>query len=184
MKAKILVIILLASLLVCCNGIKKNHEIAKVAADSLVVNINKYINTKVETEGIIIHICGVNGKKMKLRAESGAIIKIVPQDSLTRFDTSFYKKRVRVQGFVKESRIEIPYIDSMEREKTLLCHIDHTPCKDSAWVNRQKKAGVADSLSQKDILKLKKKMEQTQKSYVSVITIIADKYEVVEEKAK
>lgn len=181
MKSKILVIILLATLLACCNGIKNKHEIVKVAADSLVVNINKYNDTRVETEGVVIHICGAYGRKMKLRTESGAIIKIVPLDSLARFDTSFYKKRVRVQGLVKESRIEIPYIDSMAKEKTLLCHIDHTPCQDSAWVNRQKKAGVADSLSKKDILKLKKTMEQTQKNYVSVITIIADKYEVVEE---
>lgn len=121
---------------------------------------------------------------MKLWTESGAIIKIVPQDSLTRFDTSFYKKIVSVQGLVKESRVEKPYIDRMEKEKTLLCHIDHTPCKDSAWVNRQKEAAVADSLSKKDILKLKKKMEQTQKNYVLVITIIANKYVVVEEKVK
>jgi hypothetical protein len=181
MKTRILLITLLMTLLICCNSIKPNQEITEVCADSLVVNIDKYCNTKVEIEGIIIHICSVNGRKMKLKTESGAIIKIVPQDSLNSFDKSFYKKRIKVQGIVKESRIEKPYIDSMEKEKTLLCHIDNTPCKDSAWVNRQKSTGVADSLSNRDILKLRRKMEQTHKSYVSVITIIAEKCELIEE---
>jgi len=182
MKSRILIITLLMTLLICCNSIKKNQEIAKVVADSLIVHIDKYCETKVEIEGVIIHVCGVNGRKMKLKTESGAIIKIVPQDSLDNFDNSFYKKRIKVQGLVKESRIEKPYIDKMEKERTLLCHIDNTPCKDSAWVNRQKSAGVADSLSNRDILKLKRKMEQTQKNYVSVITIIAEKCEIIEEK--
>lgn len=170
--------------LICCTSIKKNQEITKVVADSLIVNIDKYNGTKVETEGVIIHVCGVNGRKMKLKTESGEIIKIVPQDSLASFDKSFYKKRIRVQGFVKESRIEKPYLDMIEKERTLLCHIDNTPCKDSAWVKRQKNAGIADSLSNRDILRLREKMEQTQKDYISVITILAEKCEIIEEKTK
>jgi hypothetical protein len=183
MRSRILIIILLASSLVSCTRIKNDQEIPKIVADSLIANIDKYCETRVEIEGVIIHVCGVNGRKMKLRTESGAIIKIVPHDSLGRFDKSFHKKKVKIQGLVKESRIERAQIDKLEKEKILLCHIDNAPCKDSAWVDRQKSAGNADSLSSQDILKLKQKMEQTHKNYVSVITIVADKYEIIEEKA-
>jgi hypothetical protein len=184
MTTKIAFFTVIITLLASCNNVELNQQLAKVPADSLIANITKYCNTKVEIEGVIIHICGVDGKKIKLQTESGAIIKIVPHHSLERFDGSFNKKRVKVQGIVTELRVEIPYIDSLENEKALLCHIDHTPCKDSAWVNQKKRTGVADSLSKRGILKLKQKMEQTQKSYVSVITITAEKCEIAVEVAK
>ena len=183
MKSRILATILLITISFSCNHKKLNHKFTVVAADSIVENIDKYRETKVETEGAIIHVCRVNGKKMKLKTENGEIIKVVPKDSLDSFNTSFLKKRIKVYGLVKESHIEKPYIDKMEKERTLLCHIDHTPCKDSSWVARQESAGTTDSLSKQGILKLKRKMEQTQKSYVSVITIIAEKYEVVDKSA-
>jgi hypothetical protein len=180
MKIRILVITLLTSLLVCCNNIKSNQKFTKIAADSLIVSIDNFCDSKVEIEGVVVHICGVDGKKMKLKTENGAIIKIVLQDSLDCFDKVFYKKRIKVQGVVKEYRIDKEYISRMENEKTLLCHIDYTPCMDSVWVERQISNGIADSLSNREILKLKRKMEQTKKDYVSVITIIAEKCEIIE----
>ncbi len=123
MKLRILIITLSMGLLVCCNSLPSNQEVTKLAADSLIINIDKYCKTKVEIEGVIVHICGVDRKKMKLKTERGAIIKIVPQDSLNSFDKSFFKKKIKVQGIVKESRIEKSYIDKMEKERTLLCHI-------------------------------------------------------------
>ena len=172
------------TLLVCCNNKNTNQDITKVVADSLIVNIDKYRDTKVETEGVIVHVCGVDGGKMKLKTESGAIIKIVPNDSLSKFDASLYKKRIKVKGFVKEFRTEKNYIDKMEKEGTLLCHIDNTPCKDSAWVKRKIESGAAEKISKRDIAKLRKRMEQTEKSYVSVITIFAKKIEIIKETEK
>jgi len=153
----------------------------RVSGVSLISGIEKYRDTKVEIEGYIVHICGVDGKKMKLMTDSGEIIKIIPKDSLGSFDESFYKKRVKVQGIVKESRIEKSEIDKIEKDVALLCHIDHTPCKDSAWVNNQIKKGTAENMSQQDIEKLREKMRQTGKDYISVITIVAEKVEVIEE---
>lgn len=108
----------------------------------------------------------------------------MPRDSSDSFDRSFYKKIVRVQGIAKESRIERSYVDKMEREKALLCHIDNTPCKDSTWVSAQRKSGAADSLSKRDVERLRSKMEQTGKSYVSVVTLVAERVEIVEELKK
>ena len=156
----------------------------KLPADSLVAHIDKYRDTGVEVEGLVVHICGVDGKKMKLMTANGSIIKIVPRDSSDSFDKSFYKKMVKVQGIAKESRIERSYVDKMEREKALLCHIDNTPCKDSTWVSGQREAGAADTLSKRDIERLRSKMERTGKSYVSAVTVVADRVELLEEPSK
>ena len=133
-------------------------------------------------EGIVIHVCGVDGKKMKLSTENGSIIKILPKDSLTSFDKSFFKKKVKVQGLVNELRIGKSYIDRLEKDKVLLCHIDHTPCKDSVWVRELKESGSANALSKKDTDKLMQIMEQTGKEYISVIIIVAEKVEIIAEK--
>jgi len=179
MKTGLSIIVLAAALSLGCSNALTSQVVTKVSADSLVASIDKYHDTRVEVEGLVVHVCGVDGKKMKLMTESGAIIKIVPRDSSDSFDKSFYKKMVKVQGIAEESRIEKSYIDKMEREKALLCHIDNTPCKDSAWVSGQKEAGAADTLSKRDIERLRSKMEQTGKSYVSVVTIFAERVEIV-----
>ncbi|NOU20004.1 MAG: hypothetical protein HOO91_20795 [Bacteroidales bacterium] len=151
----------------------------KISADSLIVRIDKYRNTEVEVEGLIIYVCSFNGKKLKLETKNGEIIKIVPKDTLASFDTTFYKRSVKVKGIVKESRLDKAYIDKMEKERTLLCHIDNTPCKDSAWVSRQVAAGRADRLSKRDIDKLRAIMKKKNKDYVSVVSIIAEKCEII-----
>ncbi|MCX5753144.1 MAG: hypothetical protein NTW97_05795 [Candidatus Krumholzibacteria bacterium] len=157
---------------------------AKVPADSLVAHIDRYRDTGVEVEGLVVHLCGVDGRKMKLMTAGGAIVKIVPRDSSGGFDESFYKKMVRVRGIAKESRIESSYVDRMESEKALLCHIDNTPCKDSTWVSGQRESGAADSLSKRDIGRLRSTMARTGKSYVSVVTVVAERVEIVGEPPK
>jgi hypothetical protein len=150
-----------------------------VPADSLIVNIDNYVNTKVETEGYIVHVCGVDRKKMKLMSENGEVVVIIPQDT-TNFDYSLNRKRIKVYGLVKEERLSEQYIEEKEEGKVLLCHVDRTPCKDGKWVNAKVEAGVADSLSKKDTDALRQKMEQQGKGYVSVVSIICEKYEVIE----
>lgn len=182
MKHKLFIIAFVAVFTISCNNKIISQVLVKIDADSLVADLIKYRDKKVEIEGIIIHICGVDGKKMKLMTNSGTIIKIVPKDSLTSFDKSFYKNRVKVKGLVKEYRIEITYIDKIENDRTLLCHIDNEPCKDTAWISSQIEKGTASSLLKQDINSLRNKMEQMKKDYVSVITIFAEKVEIIEMK--
>jgi hypothetical protein len=157
-------------------------NITKVAADSLINNIEKYHEKEIETEGVIVHVCGVDGKKMKLKTDKGEIIKIVTTDSTLQFNKSYNGKTVIIQGYITESKIENNLIDSLEKDKVLLCHIDNTPCKDKEWVDYQTNKGNAEALSQKDIERLRKKMLQTGKNYVSVFTIIANKIIIKEDK--
>jgi hypothetical protein len=153
----------------------QNTNVEQINADSLTNNIDKYSNKNIEIEGIIVHICGVDGKKMKLKTKGGEIIKIVPSDSTSRFDKVYNQKTVIIQGKITESKLKKLLIDSLGKEKTLLCHIDNSPCKDKEWVENKKSSGVADSLSEKDTERLRVKMLRTGKDYVSVFTMIADK---------
>ena len=150
-------------------------KIVFVHADSLVINVDNYVNTKVETEGLIAHVCGVDRRKMKLMSDNGEVITVIPHDT-TRFDYSLNRKRVRVYGLVKEERLNEQYIVEKEEEKALLCHVDQRPCKDTSWAE----AGVADSLSKKDTDRLRQKMEQQGKGYVSIVSIVCEKYEVID----
>jgi len=149
-----------------------------VSADSLIANIDKYVNRRVKTEGFIAHICGVDGKKMKLMSDSGEVIVILARDNIS-FDASLYEKRIRVSGLVKEERLNKKYIDEQEKEKAILCHVDQRPCKDIQWVQAKVEAGVADSLSQKGIEKLRQKMAQQGRDYVSIVSIVCEQYEVI-----
>lgn len=180
MRNKALTITFSLIILIACNNQETKEQFIQVDSDSLVLNIDTYCNSNIETEGIIAHVCGVDGKKMKLITKSGEVIKIIPRDSRTRFSKSFRNKSIIVKGQVKETRLDTSYISEIEREKTLLCHIDNTPCKDTSWVNGQIEAGTAESKSNQDIMRLKLKMQQKKKNYVSVITIIAD--ECIEKK--
>jgi len=162
-----------------CGNRTLSAQIEFVPADSLIVNIDNYVNTKVETEGLIAHVCGVDRKKMKLMTESGEVVVIIPQDT-TSFDYSLNRKRIKVYGLVKEERLIEQYIDEKEEGTVLLCHVDQTPCKDVKWVNAKVEAGVADTLSKKDTDALRKKLEQQGKGYVSVVSIVCEKYEVIE----
>lgn len=165
----------------CSNAQSTNQVIANVKADDLIEGIDTYRNTKIETEGLIIHVCGVSGEKMKLKTEAGAIIKVEATDAISRFDKSFHKQRIKVQGIVKENRVEKAYIDKIEKEGTLLCHIDNTPCKDSVWIEKQVKSGNAERLSKKDIAYLRQVMKKTGKDYVSTISIRAENVILVED---
>jgi hypothetical protein len=174
------VVFLIFSILVLSSGnCTLSAQTAFIHADSLIVNIDNYVNTKVETEGFIAHVCGVDRKKMKLMSESGKVVVIIPYDT-TSFEYSLNRKRVKVYGLVKEERLSEQYINEQEEEKSLLCHVDQRPCKDIKWVNAKVEAGVADSLSKKDIDALRQKMEQQGKGYVSIVSIICERYEVIE----
>ncbi len=171
---------LIIVLLFNSNRHSQTTDYLKVDADSLVENIAIFDKHLIETQGKIIHICGVDGKKMKLLTNNNSIIKIEPSNKLVRFDDSLYDKTILVRGMVSESRLSAAVIENHKIEKVLLCHIDHSPCKDSIWVDNKIKSGVSDSISAKAIRKLKNKMTETQKDYISVITIIADTFQVIE----
>ncbi len=179
MKLKNFILIPILFILASCYQNNEKEEVVFLSADDLISQIDQYNNKNIETEGLAVHICGVKKKKLKLKTDQKQIIKVVYKDSCKTFDKNLAYKFVKVIGRAKESRISTALIDSMEKEGRLLCHIDHTPCMDSAWVEGKIKAGIADSMARKDIAKLRKVMLDTGKDYVSLVTIYADTISVL-----
>lgn len=150
-----------------------------VDSDSLVAGIEMYAGRRIETCGTIIHVCGVDGKKMKLRTAGDLKIKIVPGEDMSAFDADTYKdKYVKVRGLVRETRIDEKYIEGMEKERALLCHVDYTPCLSKGWRAEAEAAGTADSISAAGTARLREKVKKTGKGYFSLVTIVADSCEV------
>lgn len=172
---------LIIAFTVSCTKKNKDTSFTKVNADSLTVNIENYNHMPVEVEGLVVHICGVDGKKMKIKTAGGASIKVVYADSLQKFDTALYNKRVRVYGMVVETRLTKPFIDRMDRDKAIPCSIDSAPCIDSLWIKSKRQSGKADSISRAGIEKLRKRMEQAKKLYTSIVTIRAEKVDIAKD---
>lgn len=180
MRFKTLILVVFVVLFACCKNTNPNAAIPEIDADSIVLNINKYNKTTVKTQGVIVHVCGVDAKKMKLITSNGAIIKIVFPDSIASFDKSFVGKTVYVTGLVSEFRLIKQCIDSLDAHKSVLCHIDNNPCKDTAWIAKHKRTGKADTISKNSITNLNNKMQLTGRNYISVVSIVADKLEIAE----
>jgi len=146
----------------------------KVDADSLIQDIEAYIGKNVEIEGDVIHICPVNGKKIKLKTANGNIIKIIPDGAnVTKFDKSLNKQHIHVTGQVSEDRVDRERILQYAKNQTLLCHIDYTRCIDGAWADQMVKSGKAQKYVDDMTKKLTDEMQRTKKNYISVVKITA-----------
>ena len=163
----------------CCFSASAQEKPLTVSVDTLADKIENFIGKEVTIEGKIIHICPIGGLKMKLKSESGIIVKIEAGGSFKKFDTSYYNKEIRITGMVKEVKIDTAFIAKVEKNKTILCHIDNTYCKDKEWIDNKKSLGLADSISQKQTDKLRTIMAKTKKDYVSVPSIVAEKIEII-----
>lgn len=168
-------LLLLVALFVC------NHEKAKKRSiDELAKAAEQFEGKRVETEGMAVHFCGAGKKKLKLKSEKGSVVKVVPSNLLLHFTARYNHKRLKVVGRVETRRVERSFLDKIDREKTLLCHIDHTPCIDKEWIKRKQETGVSDSLSAADVKKLRDRMQKTGKDHITIVTIIADEIEIIE----
>lgn len=147
---------------------------------NLIAKADQYESREVEIIGLVVHICGLDSKKMKLKSPSGAIIKIVPNKPGESFDSALKKQVVSVQGVVEISRIEKTTIDRIEKEGTLLCHIDNTPCKDKEWVNKKIESRADITIVKRDIAKLRKQMQDSGMDYVTCICIRAENVDLLE----
>lgn len=125
---KFIFLLLLLLLLGAVSGkCQKSHEVyLQLSIDELVAKADSLENKQVEVIGLVAHICGVDGHKMKLKSPNGSIFKIVPYNPDESFDSALKNQLVCVRGVVEIRRIEKAYVDRMEKEGTLLCHIDHT----------------------------------------------------------
>lgn len=172
---KNIVFILCGILFLSCRSQSNTDMPPLITADSLATHITQFSGKKVTVEGKIIHVCPVDGKKMKLSGRNRQIVKIILSDSLARFEHSLTGKTLQISGTVSETRISRAYIDSIEAAGLLLCHIDHNPCNDSVWIANMHKQGKAEQNLQRTVTNLRQIMTTQGGDYVSVIVLVADK---------
>ncbi|MCM1030705.1 MAG: hypothetical protein NC410_04565 [Oscillibacter sp.] len=175
---KNLFIFLSSILLFACQP--KTVTIKKVVpADTLAMQIDKYVGQEVAVEGKIIHVCPVDGSKMKL-TNNRQIIKIIPPAGKEKFERCWNGKRVRIVGKVYEERLSRAHIDSLYQAGSLLCHIDFSPCNDTAWVAAKHRQGKATEIVNHYHSYFKHEMQRKGKDYISVVVLEAIKTEEVE----
>lgn len=180
MKQSLFWIALIVIALQSCNTNIMHQTPLTVNADSLIKSVNQFENTLIQTEGTILHVCGVDRKKAKLKTPGGEIIRLDVSDSIPIFDKSLTNQKVRVQGYASEFRIYESYIDSLAKTKSLLCHVDHYPCKDVEWVNAKIEAGLAEGMLSRSIEKLKAEMNETGDNFISTVNIKPYRIDVIQ----
>jgi hypothetical protein len=114
----------MTTVLLGCNNQRINQAIEKVNADVLIRNYEKYSNSTIVTEGLIIHVCSADGGKMQLKTESGEIIKIVPFDSSTKFDNAYYKKAIQTMNQLVHKLHRKSSFSKIERPNLSLMHYE------------------------------------------------------------
>ena len=180
MRIKLFLITILSVLTYLSNGQQARETCTSLSIEELVKNADQFENKKVKVIGLVAHICGVDGKKMKIKSPSGAIVKVVTNSSEEIFDSALKKQLVVVQGLVVISRITKAEIDKVEEQGTLLCHIDNSPCKDKEWVNKKIESGTDVKIAKRDIANLRQIMQETGKDYVTTVSIRSENVNVLD----
>lgn len=177
---KILVFILCCVFLVSCKNQNVSDSIPLVKADRLFAAPDSFIGKKIQLEGKIVHVCPVNGLKMKLLCNNKMTVKIVSSDSAGTFPHTWNGKQIRVEGIIHETKVSRQELDSMAAARMLLCHIDESPCLDSIYVIRMEQKGLRDSSVRRTRARLEQIMVKNNTDYISVITLVANKVEEIE----
>jgi len=159
----------LAVALVGCknNPLKKEGHTHYLEAD---------LGRDITLDGEIIHVCPVDGLKMKLKLADGEIIRVTSPDD-SPFSKEWNHKKIRVSGKLDSTKLPREVINANKKDKKILCHIDHTPCYDEEWINNKWKNGSAESLLERDHRKLEMKMRETKQNYIQVFSITASEIE-------
>lgn len=159
----------------------KGSEALRLDADSLLSGIDRYAGRSVEIEGKIVHVCGASLKKLKLLTPGGGTVRIVAGGGIEKFSDTLKDKRVVVKGKVSEKRLNESYIESIENDRKMLCHVDYQPCLAKDWIAKQEAAGKADSSSIRATNRMRERLADSGKEYISVVTVTAESVEIVPE---
>ncbi|MDR3141286.1 MAG: hypothetical protein LBU37_06140 [Tannerellaceae bacterium] len=125
-------------------------------------------------EGEIIHVCPIEGKKMKLRLSDGEIICVLPAIDEPFAKTQWDQKKVKITGLLQEAQLPRTTIVANYQDKKILCHIDHSPCTDIRWIENRWKDGSAERLLERDNENLQQRMYKTKLNYVQIFSITAN----------
>ncbi len=173
-----LILSIVFSLLTSITVIAQNEK--KVFNTSF--ELENQIGNTITIEGEIVHVCPVDGKKMKLILNDTSVVSVLNANKSERFDPAQWNQtRVQITGVLACNRISAREIDSVYQQKELLCHVDNAPCLDKQWQENKWKNGTAQQSLDSKNQKLHEKMQQTGKNYIPVFSITTHNIEKIEE---
>ncbi|MDR1202160.1 MAG: hypothetical protein LBL58_11125 [Tannerellaceae bacterium] len=146
----------------------------KKQTDKYVHYLEPEIGKETTLEGEIIHVCPIEGMKMKLQLSDSEIICVLPATDEPFAKTQWDHKKVKVTGLLQETKLPRTTIVANYQDKKLLCHIDHSPCTDIEWVENRWKDGSAKRLLDRDNESLQERMYKTKQNYVQIFSITAN----------
>ncbi len=94
------------------NSSKTETDITFIPLKDLQKKGAEYLDKIIETQGIVDHVCKHGGKKILLVAD-GADVHVFNDE---RFDENLMTQEIKVQGTVKEDRIDEAYLLELEGE--------------------------------------------------------------------
>ncbi len=140
-------------------------------------NPDKYVNKKVEIEGMCTHICRHGGKKIFLKGGDKQIIRIQASDKIGSFDKKCVKSNVKVKGTLVETRIDEAYLKNWEAELKSAEEAEHESCGHEQAARGEKSNTTAGRIA--DFRKqIAEREAKTGKAYLSFYHIDAVEYKI------
>ena len=160
-------------MLISCTSKQKHENVPQFSTSE---NLTHYLNETVSLEGEIVHVCSADGRKMKLILSDGEVITILPEKQGELFaKNDWHNKTIQVIGKLSARTITKHELDTVFAQQHILCHIDLTPCIDTAWVNNQWENGNAEHLIETQQQELYEQMDEKTTDYIQQFSIVATK---------
>lgn len=155
--------------------------------DSLVEGL---AGRKISISGTVDHVCKHGGQKMFIVDETtDARVKITPNEDIAAFNTNLIGETVEVMGIVEELRIDDEYLTEWEEEvkqgdqeeEGEKKHIGNGEGNHDSANNEDHDEANEDIEMQEEleqIAKMKKRVEESEKGYLSFYSILALEFKV------
>ena len=99
------------------NAKKSTADTVKVTVASFQKQADTLVNRPVIIEGTVLHICKHGGERLFLADGNDSItVEVTAGPKLTKFEESLIGSRIRINGILKEERIDTRYLNDWENE--------------------------------------------------------------------
>lgn len=190
MKIKSLIILAVSALVMTACGNNQNNKAAEETAapiaitiDSLYVNGEALVGELIEIEGVCTHICSHSASKIFLMGDTNPKALRVEAAELGSFAQECVNSVVKVQGMLREERINEEYLQRWEQriaDKTAEQHGDGDGGCDTEKSARGETANSDEGRIADFRARIAERQQAEGKDYLSFYFVEAEAYEVVE----
>jgi len=199
MKKLLFAIIALSFIAVSCENTatKSNNENkTEVAVVDEIINVSmldydslveSLVGKKISISGTVDHVCKHGGQKLFIVDEnSDARIKITPNEEIAAFNTDLVGETVKITGIIEEMRVDEDYLKEWEEEVKSGAEEEgkghgngegnHESGEEVDHSEENEDIDIEAELEQ--IAKMRQRVEDSEKGYLSFYSILAVEYEV------